>query len=94
MSVNEYYGLTPMTFRQELDAPDPVRETRGLKVEIIRNCDSIIAIAERVRNYAKRIPEENDAGHAELVNEYAQGIHSVLLALLENERRKYGSVNS
>ena len=83
------YGLTPMTFAEECDAPLPVRETRMQKVEIIDNCRLIIAQAQHIIKYAKRIPEDDDPAHAELVTDYANGIHSALIGLLETEQKRW-----
>ena len=85
---NNPYGLTPMSFQEELNAPEAVRETRMLKVEIIDNCDRLIRLAERIRDHVRRTPEDNDKAHAELVNKYSEGVHKALITLLENECRK------
>lgn len=83
------YGLTPMTFNEECAASYPIRQTRMSKVEIIENCRHLIRAAEHIITYAKRIPEDDDAAHAELVTDYANGIYSALIALLENEQKRW-----
>ena len=89
---NNPYGLTPMSFQEELNAPEAVRETRAFKVEIIDNCDRLIRLAERIRDRVKRIPEENDEAHVELVNKYAEGVHRAVITLLENECLREGGI--
>lgn len=85
MEINFYkmYGLKPMTLKEELDAPIPIKKTRGNKVSIVNNCDEIIKVAEDLREYAKRIPEENDPSHMALVQKLEDAISTVKLLIDE-----------
>lgn len=89
MDMNKLYGLSPMSFKDELNAPIPVREIRNAKVEIIDNCNAIIRLAEAAINTAKRIPEDDDAEHAALVDEYVAMISKARILMIEANALKY-----
>ena len=89
MDMNKLYGLSPMSFEEELVAPIPVREIRNAKVEIIDNCNAIIRLAEAAINSTKRIPEDDDWEHAALVDEYAAMISKARIIMIEANALKY-----
>lgn len=71
------YGLQPMTFDEELAAPDNVKQTRRNKMTIIDNCAFMKRAIESVESRAKRIPEEDDAAHAKLIDDWCRKVLAV-----------------
>lgn len=62
------YGLTPMTFEEEWNAPEPIRRTRANKMRMVDYCDGAIRLLEQLSRYAVTIPEKDNTEHAEAVD--------------------------
>lgn len=75
------YGIEPMTVEQEANAPEPVKQTRRNKIEMVDSCALIIRMAQELMEYAKRIPVEDDPRHAELVQGLADAVKSARAAV-------------
>ena len=80
-NILKKYGLNPMSIDAEINAPDNIRQTRMNKIQIIDDCAIIIGWANQYINTARKIPEEDDARHAALVQELSDAIHTARLTL-------------
>lgn len=90
ITVGIDYGLKPMTFAEEINAPDPVRKTRNNKVSMVGDMMWIQKIAAQLERYAKSIPEDNDEKHAELVQELHDSMHDAYLAMEVALKKSWG----
>jgi hypothetical protein len=70
-----------MSIEQEANAPEPVRQTRRNKIDMVDSCELVIRMARDLMDYAKRIPVEDDARHAQLVQELADAVKSARAAV-------------
>ena len=70
------YGVEAMPIEQEIALPEPVKQTRRNKIDMIDSCDLIIRMAQEMAEYVKRIPEDNDTNHAQLVQGLADKVKS------------------
>lgn len=84
------YGLQPMTFSEEMNAPHTIRSTRQCKIEIVDMCRHITKLAEYIAERARRCPEEDDAAHAELVTGWRNAVETALIQL--DDAEDYGKI--
>lgn len=81
-----HYGIKGMTLAEELALPEPVRKTRNNKYMMIDDLYGMTRTVENLLSYIRRIPEENDPSHSELVDEYRKKLHTAKVALDEAHR--------
>lgn len=74
MNLYEYYGLTPMSLVEEMDASVAVKSTRQNKIEIIDWCEHMKNAIEYIQIRAKNIPEVDDDKHALLVEQFRNNV--------------------
>ena len=77
------YGLKPMSFEDELNAPENIRKTRNAKHSAGLACDWIMKYATWLREKAERIPEEDDDKHAELCVKFAELVKEAKFAVMK-----------
>ena len=75
------YGLKPLTFKEEWDLPQNVRQTSNNKIKIIDTCDGAIRLIDTIKYRAKGAPELDDDRHAALVQELADKVEAFYKAL-------------
>lgn len=80
------YGIKPMSLDEELALPEPVRKTRNNKCMMMDDLYGMTRTVENLLSYIRRIPEENDPSHSELVDEYRKKLHTAKAALDEAHR--------
>lgn len=79
--MTDFYGLKPMSFEEEVNAPESVREKRRCKIEIQDMCSLMARDLATIAYTARKIPEEDDAAHAELVKQYRDAVKAAQAAL-------------
>ena len=86
-TMKEKYGVNDLSFAEEIklakEKPFEAR-TRNSKIAIVNDLEAIAECAHAYVNKARRIPEENSAEHAELVEKWKNEIHSVLVRLIDS----------
>lgn len=83
------YGIAPLSMEEEAKLPQPVKQTRSNKMDIIDYCDHMAQMIDQIRNCAARIPEDNDNKHADLVQQWKFLVHKANLDLLESANFPY-----
>ena len=78
---NKYYGLKPLSFKEEFNLPKYARQTRHNKMKIIDTCDHATKLIDTIKYRAKYAPELNDPEHAELVQEFADKVNELYKAV-------------
>lgn len=78
-----YNFLVPHSLEEELALPETVKKTRNNKVEMVHDLVFISRYADWLADRVKRIPEEDDPHHAELVQNLQ---HLVRTAYREMDR--------
>ena len=79
--MTDFYGLKPMSFEEEVNAPESVKEKRRCKIEIQDMCSLMARDLETIAYTARNIPEEDDAAHAELVKQYRDAVKAAQAAI-------------
>ena len=74
MNLCEYYGITPMSLVEEIDASVAVKSTRQNKIEVIDWCEHMKNAIEYIQFRAKNIPEVDDDKHALLVEQFRNNV--------------------
>lgn len=74
---DDHYGIKPMGLDEHLALPAPVRQTRNNKVNLVNTLDHIEVWTRQLREITKRIPEDNDQCHADLVELLVQNVKRV-----------------
>lgn len=90
ITLGKYYGLTPMTLAEEMNAPQYVRQTRFNKVKMVDEMQWVQKIAAQLEKQAKDIPEEDDEHHATLVQELRDCEHAVYVAMELALKKSWG----
>ena len=72
------YGLTSMTFEEEVNLPETVRQTRNNKVQIYHMCESMKRTIDNIEYRAHHCPELEDEQHAALVEEFRNRVHRAM----------------
>ena len=75
------YGINPMTFEEELNMPKAEKQTRNNKIKMIGELEWIVRIANQEISHIRMIPEDNNQDHADLVQKYADIIHTAYVAM-------------
>lgn len=68
------YGLQPMTFEEELAAPENIKRTRRNKIAAIDACAFMRRTLDTIESTARKIPELDDDAHSALVELWMQAI--------------------
>lgn len=71
------YGLETMSVEDEMNLPAPMKQTRSNKMKIIDRLSIISRRVNGLKEYAKRIPVENNESHAALVQELADAVNEI-----------------
>lgn len=74
-----WYGITPLSFDEEIALPETKRKTRGNKITIIDNCENIKRYLDSIENSVRCAPELDDERHSELINEIAENIKRIAI---------------
>lgn len=80
------YGLKPMSFTDEVNAPDTVKAIRNAKVDIAHYCNFMRQEIDNIQYRAKGIVEEDDPLQAKLVEEFYTYIREASVALSRASR--------
>lgn len=70
MDIGKIYGLKPMTFEEEANAPDTIKSIRSSKMVISIQCESIKSFADQIEDRAKGIVEKDDKAYVELIDQF------------------------
>lgn len=65
--LEKHYGMKCIGLEEELALSESERSTRNCKFEIINVCKWLKQYVEQLEDYARKIPVEDDARHAEMV---------------------------
>lgn len=68
--MKNYYGLNPMSFEEEANAPENIKITRDAKVSIINNIDRMRKYLDTIEFRARETAEIDDDAHASFVLEW------------------------
>lgn len=79
--MNNRYGLAPMTFEEEANAPATVKTKREVKVTVADRCALMRQLVDTIENRARLIPETDDEDHAKLVRGFGDAVLFAMLAL-------------
>lgn len=79
----DYYGIKPASFEEEMNMPVAMKQTRNNKIKTIDELKWIVKMAEQMESYYKRIPEEDDQNHADLVQGLTDTIHRIYISMGE-----------
>ena len=75
------YGIKPMTLKEELNMPKAAKQTRNNKIKMIGELEWIVKIANQEIDHIRMFPEENNQQHADLVQKYADIIHTAFVTM-------------
>ena len=79
--MTDLYGLKPMSFEEEANAPESVKEERRCKIEIQNMCSLMARDLVTIAYTARNIPEEDDVAHAERVKQYRDAVKAAQAAI-------------
>lgn len=79
--MNNRYGLAPMTFEEEANAPATIKTKREVKVTVADRCALMRQLVDTIENRARSIPETDDEDHAKLVKGFGDSVLFAMLAL-------------
>lgn len=86
MDIDEkLYGLKPMTFEEEANAPENIKLLRQNKIKIVCHCGFIKGLAYQIEERAKGILEIDDEKYVELISKYQKLIENAEHLLYEAE---------
>jgi len=69
---SKIYGLQPMTFEEELAAPENIKRTRRNKIALVDLCNNMRHMINQIEFNAKLTPEVDNDHHSGLVEEYTE----------------------
>lgn len=64
------YGLKPMTFEEEVNAPARIKATRIAKVNMIDRCNEMQTMLDTIKLRAKGIDEIDDGDYFKTVSKF------------------------
>lgn len=78
LTLGPNYGLTPMSFEEELKLPKTVRKTRNNKVDIYHMCEFMKRTIDDIAWRTYHCPELDDEQHSALVEEFRNRVHRAM----------------
>lgn len=77
----KHYGMKCLSLEEELALSESERSTRNCKFEIIDICKWMKQYVEQLEDYARKIPVEDDARHAEMVRRLRDEVRRAEIAV-------------
>ena len=77
----KHYGMKWIGVEGELALSESERSTRNCKFEIINVCKWLKQYVEQLEDYARKIPVEDDARHAEMVRRLRDKVRRAEIAV-------------